>query len=192
MLGRCGWLQLCISCIFEFVFVFVFVYFPKESAEAPQRNQVWGRSWDHVGELWVTSSALSVEGRVAHPLPDQTTSPFSDHTSAGPWPCSSSNDWDQHIWNNMVSCITCVVGSQQWQLSWCWWATCLGLLPHCILVNQWIYSINHTGGNHFPWIKPLKQWQHPMFFSWKSQWYHRITLNNDTRCKIMHLIIMRS
>ena len=73
MLGRCGWLQMCISCIFEFVFVFVFVYFPKESAEAPQRNQVWGRSWDHVGELWVTSSALSVEGRVAHPLPGHLT-----------------------------------------------------------------------------------------------------------------------
>ena len=28
------------SCVFEFVFAFVFVYFTKESAEAPQRNQV--------------------------------------------------------------------------------------------------------------------------------------------------------
>ena len=102
MLGRCGWLQLCISCVFEFVFVFVFVYFPKESAEAPRPTRCEGDlgtmlgscGWPHRHSVW------KAEWHTHY----QTTSPFSDHTSAGPWPCSSSNDWDQHIWNDMVSC----------------------------------------------------------------------------------------
>ena len=114
-------------------------HLPKESAEVRQSSQVYGRVWDHVGKVRMTSvvylnlyshlylcilpksqlrlpSATRCEGDLGTMLGScgwphrhsvwkaewhthyQTTSPFSDHTtSAGPWPCSSSNDWDQHI-----------------------------------------------------------------------------------------------
>ena len=170
----------CVSVVYLNLYSYLYLcIFPKSQLRLPSATRCEGDlgtmlgscGWPHRHSVW------KAEWHTHY----QTTSPFSDHTSAGPWPCSSSNDWDQHIWNDMVSCITWVVGSQQWQLSWCWWgtlaATCLGLWPHCILVNQWIYSINHTGGNHFPWIKPLKQWQHPMTFSGKSQLHHRINFD---------------
>ena len=86
----------CVSVVYLNLYSYLYLcIFPKSQLRLPSATRCEGDlgtmlgscGWPHRHSVW------KAEWHTHY----QTSSPFSDHTRAGPWPCSSSNDWDQHI-----------------------------------------------------------------------------------------------